>query len=96
MTTTLSLEDLEKYSNSVYEAIIIVAKRARQINEEQKRLIEQVTGGVDESEGSDDEEDYQERDLSSVMNLPKPTTLALQEFLSGKLKYEYGVEDEYK
>ena len=35
MSSTIPLSELEKLSGNLYEAIVIIAKRARQINEEQ-------------------------------------------------------------
>lgn len=91
MTSTLSLNDLEKFSDSVYEAIIVISKRARQINEEQKRFIEKETGIDDMDQEYDDDDDFvNDRDEMKIIKLPKPTQLALQEFLDGKLTFDYG------
>ena len=40
MSSTISLSELEKLSGNLYEAIVVIAKRAKQINEEQKSLID--------------------------------------------------------
>ncbi|MDW7681036.1 MAG: DNA-directed RNA polymerase subunit omega [bacterium] len=90
MSATLSFDELDKHSENVYEAIVIIAKRARQINEEQKRYIETETGLDDSISDSDDEEEFeQDRDEIKIIKLPKPTQLAIEEYLQGKLKYEY-------
>ena len=34
MSTTMNLEDIEKQCDNIYEAVIVAAKRARQINRE--------------------------------------------------------------
>ena len=39
MKGTLSMSDFEKFSDNIYEAIVILGKRARQINNEQKIFI---------------------------------------------------------
>ncbi len=98
MASTIPLEELKKHSANIYEAIMIIAKRARQINDDQKRLIEQETG-YDSSmdnvndDDSDDEgpETAEERQTQPLkyIKLPKPTTLALEEMLSGKLNHRY-------
>lgn len=91
MASTLSLLDLEKFCDNVYEAIIIIAKRARQINQEQKLKIEQETGIDDSIMDSSEEEDFEpEAGEQNIIKLPKPTQIALEEFLAGKLKYDYG------
>jgi len=94
MTSTIALEKLGKYSNNLYEAIIIIAKRAKQINDEQKRFIEQETG-IDDSMGNyDDDDDFdgQIEDEPKIIKLPKPTEVAIKELLEGKINYDYGVD----
>jgi DNA-directed RNA polymerase omega subunit len=89
MTETLPLEQLEEKVDSLYEAIVIIAKRARQINELQKQLIDRETEANVEDDDLDDiviDGDYLDR---QYLKLPKPTTLALQEMLDGKLNFEY-------
>ncbi|NIR48694.1 DNA-directed RNA polymerase subunit omega [candidate division KSB1 bacterium] len=87
MITTLSLEEIEKYADNIYEAIIVLARRARQINEEQKQTLFRET----EEEYEDYDEELEEGVLldSDYVRLPKPTSIALEEFLTGKLKFEY-------
>jgi len=90
MLSTLPLNELEKNTENVYEAIIIIAKRARQINVEQKKLM----NTEEDSDANDDyiDEDFEKRNFeykSDRQRLPKPTTIALEEFLAGKLIYEY-------
>ncbi|MBN1480512.1 DNA-directed RNA polymerase subunit omega [candidate division KSB1 bacterium] len=89
MAETLPLEQLENKVDSLYEAIVIIARRARQINELQKRLIDKET----EANASDNDldevlldSDYLDR---QYLKLPKPTTLALQEMLDDRLNFEY-------
>jgi len=40
MIHTLPLESLEQNADNVYEAIIMIARRARQINELQKQIMD--------------------------------------------------------
>ncbi|MBN1541884.1 DNA-directed RNA polymerase subunit omega [candidate division KSB1 bacterium] len=87
MISTISLEELEKHAGSVYEAIVIIAKRANQINDMQKKMIEAETAMV-ESESEEFDEEMINPDLvdRQYLKLPKPTTVALQEMLEGKLQ----------
>lgn len=102
MVSTVPLEDLEKHADNVYEAIIVVAKRARQINDDQKRYIEQEIGydsSLENSSSDDleaDEENREERQASPVkfIRMPKPTSIALDEMLSGKLDFNYAEKSE--
>ena len=89
MAETLPLDKLEEKVDSLYEAVAIIAKRARQINELQRRMIErQNEGNVDDDEL---EEDAFDKDVvdRQYLKLPKPTTIALQEMMDGKLDFEY-------
>lgn len=108
MASTIPIEELKKHSSNIYEAIMIIAKRARQINDDQKRLIEQETGydsNMDSvhDDDADDEavENAEDRQVQPVkyIKLPKPTTLALDEMMSGRLNYRYAekpAEDDAK
>lgn len=86
----IQINDLEKYVDNVYEAVIIIAKRAKQINNEQKRLLEAEADYDEDVENYDDEEIEVERtNEQKFIRFPKPTRLAINEMLSGRLSYEY-------
>jgi DNA-directed RNA polymerase subunit K/omega len=91
MASTIPLIELEKYVDNVYEAVVVIAKRAKQINEEQRRLFEINTDDYDD----DDSEDFDEEGEAPApeeihyVKLPKPTRIALEELMSGQLKCEY-------
>ncbi len=96
MTEAIPLEKLTEKCSSIYEAIVVIARRARQINEQQRRLIEKelIPSGAatdDDEEAEAKEEVSLDRDFidGQYLKLPKPTTIALQEMLEGKLSFEY-------
>jgi len=80
----VSLRKMEEKSKNIYEAVVVMSKRARQINQEQ--FEEQV---IEESEELEmdvfDElpdikpEDYEEKE--------KVTTKAMNEFLEGEVNW---------
>ena len=80
----LSLRKVEEKASNIYEAVVVMAKRARQINQE--RFEDQI---MEESEELEmdvlDElpdikpEDYEEKE--------KVTTEAMDEFLEGKVQW---------
>jgi len=80
----VSLRKMEEKTKNIYEAVVVMSKRARQINQE--RYEEQV---IEESEELEmdvfDElpdikpEDYEEKE--------KVTTMALYEFLEGEVNW---------
>jgi len=80
----VSLRKMEEQAKNIYEAVVVMSKRARQINQE--RFEEQV---IEESEELEmdvlDElpdikpEDYEEKE--------KVTTIAVNEFLEGEVNW---------
>ena len=80
----VSLRKVEEKANNIYEAVVVMAKRARQINQE--RFEDQI---MEESEELEldvlDElpdikpEDYEEKE--------KVTTKAMNEFLEGEVNW---------
>jgi len=93
MIQTLPLHELDQYAVNVYEAIIMIARRARQINELQKKVLDAEAASISNSDNYDDEGVNQDLVDRQYLKLPKPTTMALQEMMQGKLSKEYP-EDE--
>jgi len=87
----LSIRDMEKRTGDQYEAVVVMSKRAKQVL--RNRIVEDKIDSMEEVEmGVYDEiieknpEDYEELD--------KVTTVAVNEFISGDLKWEEKLEDE--
>ncbi len=93
MISTLDLAAMTRHAGSVYEAIVVIARRARQINDEQRILWEQTMDYDDMGEEFVEEEEFGPREKTREdLKLPKPPTLALQEYLNGELIIEYADE----
>jgi hypothetical protein len=96
----LDLEDLERASSSLYEAIVIMGKRARQLNEDLKiqynqrieQLIAQPTGETEDGEEGINPD--QIRISIEFEKLPKASELAIREFMNGEVEYRYKDEEE--
>jgi DNA-directed RNA polymerase subunit K/omega len=78
-------------ATSIYEAIVIMSRRARQINDELKenlsRRLESVMSSGDE-EG--DITNFDQLEISREFDrIPKPTFLALDEMLDGEIEHRY-------
>ena len=78
-------------ATSIYEAIVIMSRRARQINDELKenlsRRLESVMSSSDE-EG--DITNFDQLEISREFDrIPKPTFLALDEMLDGEITHRY-------
>ena len=87
-TITRNLAELEKGTGNIYESIVIVSKRANQINDGMK---EELTAKLEEFASSTDnlEEIFENREQIEVSRfyerLPKPGAIALQEFEQDKI-----------
>lgn len=87
-TVTYNKEEIEASTNNIYEAISIIAKRATQINTDiKKELIEKL----DEFATYNDslEEVFENKEQIEVSKfyerLPKPTAIAVEEWLNDKI-----------
>ena len=82
----LSIRDMEKRTGDQYEAVVVMSKRAKQVlsNRIMAEMIvsstEEVEMGVYDEVIEKNPEDYEEQD--------KATTVAVNEFIDGDLKWE--------
>ncbi len=96
---TLDVVDLEKGTNNIYESIAILAKRANQIGLELK---EELNEKVSEFMINNDtlEEIFENREQIEVARfyerLPKPSLLAIHEFLHDEIYHRNPLKEERK
>lgn len=89
-TTTRDLRQLDSKTGNIYETVVILAKRANQIGAEMK---EELTGKLAEFASHTDnlEEIFENREQIEISKfyerLPKPTLIAIQEYLDNKIYY---------
>lgn len=89
-TVTRNLIDLAEPTGNIYESVAIIAKRANQIsveikNELSKKLQEFASMNDNLEEVSENREQIE---ISRYYEkLPKPTLIATQEFIEGKIYY---------
>lgn len=93
MIETLSIREIESRANNIYEAIVVLGLRSRQINDEQKQLIHS------EKEYDEEYDEYGEDEVSlgsgePYLRLPKPVEVSLEEFLTGQLHHNFVNADE--
>jgi len=87
-TVTRNVHDLDAATDNIYESLVIVAKRANQISNNMK---EELHGKLAEFASSNDnlEEVFENREQIEISKhyerLPKPTLIAMDEFLNGKV-----------
>lgn len=87
-TVTRDLRKLEEKIGNIYEAVAIISKRANQISSEMK---EELTNKLAEFATHTDnlEEVFENREQIEISKfyekLPKPSAIAIQEFLDNKI-----------
>ena len=81
----LALRKLEKQSKNIYEAVVVMSKRARQIN--QDRYEEKVINETDDISELYVLDELPQVDPDEYEEKEKVTTEAMDEFLSGDLQW---------
>ena len=87
-TITYNKDEIEAPTENIYEAISIIAKRANQINSDLKK---ELVDKLDEFATYNDslEEVFENKEQIEVSKfyerLPKPTAIAVEEWLNGKV-----------
>lgn len=89
----VDLREIDKVASNVYEAIIVAAKKARQINNENKieynALLSTIPSSGTEDETEDIENPAQLKIALDLEKKEKPHIEALNELLAGKIEYFY-------
>ena len=81
---TVHMSDLFKRCEDIYAAVMVVAKRAKQI-------IDDRVVPIDENEDVEDSIEFEEPIVTTFMD--KPETISLEEFLNGELQWREPDED---
>jgi hypothetical protein len=99
---TLEIKELESKAANVYEAIVVMSKRARQINEETKLEFQQRIENLVALPSSADEMD---EEISNPDQLkvslefekrPKPTEESIDELMNDQIEHRYKEPEEKK
>ncbi len=91
----LELKQLDKHAENIYEAIVVLSRRARQINEEMKIKLNQELETFATRMDSEEEIELnpeQMRISIEFEKLPKPTQAAVADLLDERLSYRYKEE----
>jgi DNA-directed RNA polymerase subunit K/omega len=89
-TVTRDLRELDVKTDNIYESLVIMSKRANQISNNIKEELHQK---LSEFASANDnlEEVFENREQIEISKhyerLPKPTLIAVQEFLDNKIYY---------
>ncbi len=93
----VELKVLENKAENIYEAIVMMSRRARQINEENKLEFNQRIELIQTKTESDEEVDANPDQLKISLEFEKrqkPTETALDEAMADKLEFRYKEPEE--
>ena len=96
-TVTRDLRELDQETGNIYESLVIISKRANQISNNIKEELHQK---LSEFATSNDnlEEVFENREQIEISKhyekLPKPSLVAVQEFLDGKVYHRNPTKEE--
>ena len=94
---TRNLDQIASLTGNIYESVVVISKRARQIA---INIKEELNGKLAEFATTVDnlEEVFENREQIEISKyyerLPKPTSTAMEEFLEGKIMYRMRSETE--
>jgi len=90
-TQTRNVAELSENTNNIYESVMIIAKRANQISADQKQELSHKLEEFTSSITDGIEEVFENREQIEISKhyekQPKPTLLAIEEFLNNKIYY---------
>ena len=98
-TITRNVHELDEATGNIYESLVVISKRANQISNNMK---EELHGKLAEFASSNDnlEEIFENREQIEISKhferLPKPSLIAIDEFLNGKIYYKNPNKEQQK
>lgn len=97
--SNVSMESLREKTGNIYETVAIMAKRSWQINEMQRKKIDQEREAlpmVDIRDSEDFEDVEIDRDALNreYTKMKKPTRLAIEQMLDDDIQYRYKSDEE--
>ncbi len=95
-TVTRNLIDISRETGNVYESVAIIGKRANQVSAEMKEELNKKLQEFGSTTDALEEEFHNDEQITVSKHyekLPKPTLIATQEFLEGRLNYRNPAKD---
>lgn len=86
---TLSLNKILARTANLYEAAIVLSRRARQINSKYNSDLRLRLGEIENDEESPEDAANREAIVTEFDKKPKPVTQAVNELIDGELLFKY-------
>ena len=94
--TPLEIEEVESKAGNIYEAVVVAAKRARQINDEQKLEYNQIVEPLIKTDDDSDDTVVSKDKMNISVEFEtrtKPTEMGLEELLNDDLEFRVRTEN---
>jgi DNA-directed RNA polymerase subunit K/omega len=94
---TRDMDNIAKPSGNIYQSVAVISKRARQLS---TTIREELSGKLAEFASTVDnlEEVFENREQIEISKfyerMPKPTTIAIEEFLDHQIRYRVPEQEE--
>jgi len=94
---TRDMDNIAKPSGNIYQSVAVISKRARQLS---TTIREELSGKLAEFASTVDnlEEVFENREQIEISKfyerMPKPTTIAIEEFLDQQIRYRVPEQEE--
>ena len=83
---TSDMREFVKNTKNIYEAVAIAAKRARQLHENTTNELKKRIGEIENEEDLEEETIDREKIVREFDNRDKPSMVAIQELIDGKIR----------
>ena len=83
----ISVREIEEKTMDVFEAVVVMTKRSKQIIHQ--RMVEKMLDNEGEIELTALDAIPEEKDPEDFIEMEKPSTIAIDDFLSGQVKWHY-------
>jgi len=82
----ISIREMEKQTGDQYEAVVVMSKRAKQVLK--NRIAENLMSETEEDVEMGVYDEVIEKNPDDYEELEKPTSIAVNDFIKGKLKWD--------
>lgn len=82
----ISIREMEKQTGDQYEAVVVMSKRAKQVLK--NRIAEDLMSATEEDVEMGVYDEVIEKNPDDYEELEKPTSIAVNDFIKGKLKWD--------
>ena len=97
-TITRNLNEFAAPTGNIYETVVLLSKRANQLAIAEKKELTRKLEDLKPERDTTMEEVFENREQIEISKYyerqPKPTLVAIQEFLDGELKYRMAKQDD--